>query len=94
FPTVLRGIGFSFNLTVSRIGSILAPYAVMLGPFSHMIFGVGSLISAFLVSFLTETQGIQLPDSIEESEKIKPALPWKHVRVQKGKADLSNYKES
>ncbi|QQP35456.1 Organic cation transporter proteinlike, partial [Caligus rogercresseyi] len=80
FPTVLRGIGFSFNLTVSRIGSILAPYAVMLGPFSHMIFGVGSLISAFLVSFLTETQGIQLPDSIEESEKIKPALPWKHVR--------------
>ncbi|QQP35486.1 Organic cation transporter proteinlike, partial [Caligus rogercresseyi] len=89
FPTVLRDIGFSFNLTVSRIGSILAPYAVMLGPFSHMIFGVGSLISAFLVSFLMETQSIQLPNSIEESEKIKPVLPWKLVRVQKVKADLS-----
>ncbi|CAB4057003.1 unnamed protein product [Lepeophtheirus salmonis] len=44
--------------------------------YSHVIFGVGALISAILVSYLTETHGIQLPDSIKDSEKIQPAFPW------------------
>ncbi|QQP35362.1 Organic cation transporter, partial [Caligus rogercresseyi] len=72
YPTVVRSIGISCSLTVSRIGSILAPYVLLIGDFAFLIFGLGAILGG-------ETLGRHLPETIEESEKIKIHLPCQNV---------------
>merc|ERR1719259_42555 len=43
FPTVVRGVGMGFAVVVSRIGTMLAPYILLLGHFSPVIFGLALL---------------------------------------------------
>jgi OCT family organic cation transporter-like MFS transporter 4/5 len=68
FPTVVRGVGVGFTLVVSRFGTILAPYILLLGPHAPILFGIAA-VSAGLVSLvLPETLGHPLPETIEDGE--------------------------
>uniref|UniRef100_A0A0K2UHE9 Major facilitator superfamily (MFS) profile domain-containing protein n=1 Tax=Lepeophtheirus salmonis TaxID=72036 RepID=A0A0K2UHE9_LEPSM len=71
YPTVMRNTGISLNYFISRFGCILAPYVLLLGKYSSIIFGALSILSGFLTILLPETNGMQLPDTVEESENIK-----------------------
>ncbi|XP_040574273.1 organic cation transporter protein [Lepeophtheirus salmonis] len=81
YPTVVRGIGFSFSLTVSRLGGILAPYILLIGIYSPLVFGFGALIAGILTCTLPETLGRHLPETIEESEAIKPHCPCCYYNI-------------
>ena len=41
FPTVVRGMGVGYCYVVSRAGSIMAPYILLLGHYAPVIFGIG-----------------------------------------------------
>ena len=51
YPTVVRGIGIGLSYVVSRFGSILAPYILLLGHFSPIIFGVSAVFAGVSVSY-------------------------------------------
>nr|XP_040577622.1 organic cation transporter protein-like [Lepeophtheirus salmonis] len=74
YPTVIRGIGFSFSFTLSKIGCILGPYILMIGSFWPLVFGVGCVLGGGLTFFLPETLGTQLPDTIEENKQKKSSI--------------------
>ncbi|XP_041363180.1 organic cation transporter protein-like [Gigantopelta aegis] len=73
FPTNLRTAGMGISSAFSRIGGMVAPYSRILsrrfiwGP--GALFGFMCLLAAFLVMFLPETKGRELPTTIEEMEK-------------------------
>ena len=75
YPTVVRGIGMGFSYVVSRFGSILGPYILLLGHFSPIIFGVGAVLAGVLALMLPETLGKPLPESLMDGEKLKLTLP-------------------
>ena len=76
FPTVVRGIGMGFSIVVSRIGTILAPYILLLGgEISPVIFGFGVSLASILSFVLPETLGKPLPESISDGEKMKIITP-------------------
>ena len=77
YPTVVRGVGVGFSLVVSRIGTILAPFILLIGPMNPIVFGIGALVSGFLTMLLPETLGTSLPETIEDGEAIKVSLPWR-----------------
>ncbi|XP_043207091.1 organic cation transporter-like protein [Amphibalanus amphitrite] len=74
FPTDLRNSGIGMSSAAGRVGSIIAPFIISLGGSSQVlpmtIFGVLSLIGAFITVFLPETYGENLPDTIEETESF------------------------
>jgi len=55
FPTVVRGVGMGFTVVVSRLGTILAPYVLLLGHHAPVFFGVSALLSGVLALLLPET---------------------------------------
>lgn len=68
FPTVVRGIGMGFSYVVSRVGSIVAPYILLIGGFSPLIFGLASFIAGTLSLLLPETAGKALPETLRDGE--------------------------
>ncbi|KAF0303185.1 Solute carrier family 22 member 3 [Amphibalanus amphitrite] len=74
FPTDLRNSGIGMSSAAGRVGSIIAPFIISLGGSSQVlpmtIFGMLSLIGAFITVFLPETYGENLPDTIEETESF------------------------
>ena len=65
-----------FSIVVSRIGTILAPYILLLGgDISPVIFGFGVSLASILSFVLPETLGKPLPESISDGEKMKITLP-------------------
>ena len=70
FPTVVRGVGVGFTLVISRIGTILAPYILLAGPYSPLVFGVAALLAGLSSLLLPETLGKPLPETIADGEKI------------------------
>ena len=75
FPTVVRGIGVGVSLVTSRIGTILAPYTLLIGPTYPVIFGVGALAAGILALALPETRGTALPETIADGEKLGLSIP-------------------
>ncbi|XP_069136847.1 organic cation transporter protein-like [Argopecten irradians] len=86
YPTNLRNAGFGITGSISKIGGMLAPFA---GPLMDYIrWGPGAisaalcLIAVYLLRFLPETKGYELPTTIEElktwykdhagDKKVKP----------------------
>ncbi|XP_060085889.1 organic cation transporter protein-like [Ylistrum balloti] len=70
YPTNLRNAGFGFSSTVARVGGMLAPFA---GPLmDYITWGPGAisaamcLLAVYLLTFLPETKGYELPTTIEE----------------------------
>ena len=64
-----------FAVVVSRIGTMLAPYILMLGHFSPVIFGVAALLSGLCALMLPETLGKQMPETLQDGETCKVCLP-------------------
>ena len=77
FPTVVRGVGMGFAVVVSRIGTMLAPYILLLGPYSPCIFGISALLSGICALLLPETLGRQMPETLQDGERIPICLPWR-----------------
>lgn len=74
FPTVVRGVGVGFTLVISRIGTILAPYILLLGPQAPILFGIAALLAGMSSLILPETLGKPLPETIEDGEAMGLAL--------------------
>jgi len=73
FPTVVRNVGLGSSSTWARVGGVIAPYigrelAKQSPSAPLVIFGITSIIAAFLVLLLPETKNITLPDTIQEGE--------------------------
>ena len=49
---------------VNRFGTILAPYILLLGDLSPMVFGAGAFIAGWLTLMLPETLGRQVMDQL------------------------------
>ena len=71
FPTVVRGTGLGFTLVISRIGTILAPFILLLGPYSPIVFGTGVVMAGLTSLILPETLGKPLPETIADGEAEK-----------------------
>ena len=74
FPTTVRGVGVGFTLVISRIGTILAPYILLLGPLSPIVFGTGAVMAGVASLVLPETLGKPLPETIADGEAYGIAI--------------------
>lgn len=81
YPTSLRAVGIGICSMVGRVANIIAPFILMLGqywkPAPLVIFGSATVLAGIVSFILPETQGMKLPDTVEEAEMF-------------GRATLSN----
>lgn len=56
---------------VSRFGTVLAPYLLLIGRYSPVVFGLCALSAGVLSLLLPETLGKALPETVEEGERIE-----------------------
>ena len=75
FPTVVRGVGMGFTVVVSRLGTIMAPYVLLLGHHAPVFFGVSALVSGVLTLLLPETLGRSLPETLHDGERLQVRIP-------------------
>ncbi|XP_037073141.1 solute carrier family 22 member 7-like [Pollicipes pollicipes] len=73
FPTPLRSTGFGAGATVSRLGAVVAPFAVHAAGRAYWgapscTFGVCALTAGLVALLLPETRGRRLPESVKEVE--------------------------
>ncbi|XP_023320714.1 organic cation transporter protein [Eurytemora carolleeae] len=80
FPTVVRGVGMGFCVVVSRLGTMLAPYLLLLGRYSPCLFGVSALVSGLTALLLPETLGQPMPETLQDGEELTLSLPFKKTR--------------
>lgn len=75
FPTVIRNVALGGGSCFARIGSMTAPYFVMLGmsiggaigeALPLVIFGAASVIAGLMCLYLPETLNQRLPETIED----------------------------
>ncbi|XP_033750920.1 solute carrier family 22 member 3-like isoform X2 [Pecten maximus] len=70
YPTNLRNVGLGFCSAAARIGGMIAPYSnifasyVLWGP--GVVFGICCILVAFLTLLLPETNGKELPQTVED----------------------------
>ncbi|XP_013777238.1 organic cation transporter protein-like, partial [Limulus polyphemus] len=75
FPTVVRNVGVGSSSMFARIGSMVAPFLKELSKFTHTgvplaIYGALSIIAGLLILLLPETMNRDIPDTLEQGEKI------------------------
>ncbi|XP_067665107.1 organic cation transporter protein-like [Haliotis asinina] len=80
FPTNLRNVGLGAASSVSRLGGMLSPFASKLAKVvawaPGAIFVIMCLLAGFLIQFLPETRGHELPQTMEEiKEWYRANLP-------------------
>ncbi|XP_072256941.1 organic cation/carnitine transporter 2 isoform X2 [Pyxicephalus adspersus] len=75
YPTVVRNMGVGTSSMASRLGSILSPYFVYLGAYDRhlpfILMGSLTVLVGIFTLFLPETNGMPLPDTIEEMLRVK-----------------------
>ncbi|CAI9581137.1 unnamed protein product, partial [Staurois parvus] len=75
YPTVVRNMGVGASSMASRLGSILSPYFVYLGAYDRhlpfVLMGSLTVLVGIFSLFLPETNGMPLPDTIEEMLRVK-----------------------
>ncbi|XP_018419284.1 PREDICTED: solute carrier family 22 member 5-like [Nanorana parkeri] len=75
YPTVVRNMGIGASSMASRLGSILSPYFVYLGAYDRhlpfVLMGSLTVLVGIFTLFLPETNGMPLPDTIEEMLRVK-----------------------
>ena len=74
FPTVVRGVGMGGCVVVSRVGTMLAPYLLLLGRYAPCLFGVAALVSGLAALFLPETLGQPMPETLLDGERLSIGL--------------------
>lgn len=74
YATPIRNVGIGICSSCARIGGILAPFIAMLGnlstPLPYVVFGGLSIVGGFSCLFLPETNGSQLPETMDECENF------------------------
>lgn len=76
YPTVVRTVGLGCSSMAARVGAIIAPFVKELGEVTHVtvaltIFGVLAILDAVvLLLFGEETRGRDMPDTMEEGDKV------------------------
>merc|ERR1719215_2229303 len=74
FPTCIRQSGVGLCSTISQIISIAGPYVIFLGQtnlmFPYMVMALICLVGSVATSFLPETIGSKLPETIEEADRF------------------------
>ena len=82
FSTSIRNSAIGIVSAISRVGSIMAPFIVMLGETSYglqfFIFGSLSLTAGFFALWLPETKNKPLPETVKEMLIDK----WKKIEYQ------------
>ena len=83
FPTEVRTSGIGSCSFVGRFGGMVAPWVEMLGQrynpnIPSIIFGSTALLAGLLAILLPETQGIQLPYTLEEAETLEMGTLWRN----------------
>jgi MFS family permease len=85
YPTTLRTVGVGVSSMSARLGAIVSPYIAAFGSTSVWIpmavFGGCTIISGFLVLFLPETLGKDLPATIEEALRLGDGALVEEVAV-------------
>ena len=74
YPTEIRQVGLGLNSAASRLGSMISPFIKELNEATHVsvsmgVFGLTSLLNAFLVMLLPETRDCNIPDTIQQVEQ-------------------------
>lgn len=80
FPTAARGFGFAACFTVGRFGGIVAPFMSVIKKQAPVYVAVGLLAAAAVAgagaaALLSETRGIELPDTFDEAEDVAKERP-------------------
>ncbi|KAL1417246.1 hypothetical protein MTO96_027065 [Rhipicephalus appendiculatus] len=75
FPTAARGFGFAVCFTIGRFGGIVAPFMRVIKKQTSGYVAAGLLAAAAVVGagaavLLSETRGIELPDTFDEAEHV------------------------
>lgn len=83
FPTVIRNVALGAASMSARVGGVAAPYLNFLSQFwepaPYAIFGFATLIGGFLCTFLPETSHRELPETLEDGERLgKKSVEEKH----------------
>ncbi len=74
FPTVVRGVGMGGCVVVSRVGTMLAPYLLLLGRYAPCFFGAAALVSGVAALLLPETLGQPMPETLQDGERLRVGL--------------------
>lgn len=76
FPTVIRNSAMGFASVFARFGGFIAPFVVNIGIqwVSLLIFSGVALSAAILCTFLPETKGIVLLNTIQETERPRKCI--------------------
>ncbi|KAI4813942.1 hypothetical protein KUCAC02_003160 [Chaenocephalus aceratus] len=73
YPTVIRNTAEGVCITVSRIGSCLAPFVLQLREYfeylPYITLGTLAVVSAFAALYLPESFGKPLPQTIQQMQK-------------------------
>ncbi len=90
YPTNLRTQAVGACSTISRVGCLLAPFIAPLAkvwqPLPLLVLGLPAILSAFINLKLPETRFSQLPQTMEDAEKIEEFA----MQVQKNNATDDN----
>ncbi|XP_064652461.1 organic cation transporter protein-like isoform X2 [Lineus longissimus] len=74
YPTVVRTVGVGSGSMAARFGGLLAPQVALLvkvwEPLPTLLFGILSIMAGLLALLLPETLNRQLPETLEEGEKL------------------------
>lgn len=74
FPTVIRNVALGMCSMSARFGATLSPFLIHLSyawkPLPILIFGIWAFIGGILSTFLPETYKQDLPDTLNDAEKI------------------------
>jgi len=89
-PTQLRGQGTALANVFSQIANFFAPqivYSKVVDPrLPFLLLGILAFLGGFLAIFLPETAGVNLPDTVEEAEKMfskQSSLPNRETSCRK-----------
>jgi MFS transporter, OCT family, solute carrier family 22 (organic cation transporter), member 4/5 len=74
FPTVIRNVALGAASMSARVGGVSAPYLIYLSefwkPLPILIFGVTALLGGFCSTFLPETYGKEMPETLADGERL------------------------
>lgn len=74
FPTVIRNVALGAASMSARVGGVSAPYLIYLSrfwkPLPILIFGVTALLGGFFSTFLPETYGKEMPETLADGERL------------------------
>ncbi|KAJ8248566.1 hypothetical protein GJAV_G00243360 [Gymnothorax javanicus] len=83
YPTVVRQRGIGYNSSVGRLAISIAPLVMLLDavwkPLPQVLMCALTLMAALIASFLPETKGKRLPETIEDVEQTRKGHLHAHL---------------